>query len=236
MPDENLLATLEQSLRQTRATRSRLASRLADLEAEAERVRTELGEMEALSSQTEAAMFRILSSMFGTGAPHASATPSDMEIEAALRRDAARGVQAAGHHAAMSRHEMPPIRSDIEPRSERFLDRTIPQATAMLLKEAGGPLHVNEIYNRLLEGSFQFTGQHPTISIAVSLNRNRRFRKVAPGTFDLVIRDAAQASLNRHRPGARRARFPRSLTCAPQKKIETFGQTRPRGRRPSTDT
>jgi hypothetical protein len=197
MPDENLLATLEQSLRQTRATRSRLASRLADLEAEAERVRTELGEMDVLASQTEAAMFRILSSMFGTGAtapPVTSAAPTDMEIEAALRRDAARGVQTANHAALGARHDMPPIRTDIEPRNERFLDRTIPQATAVLLKEAGGPLHVNEIYNRLLEGSFQFTGQHPTISIAVSLNRNRRFRKVAPGTFDLVIRDAAQAS------------------------------------------
>ena len=49
----------------------------------------------------------------------------------------------------------------------------------------------------LLEGGFQFTGQNPTISIAVSLNRNRRFRKVAPGTFDLTIRDAAQALLER---------------------------------------
>ncbi|HEV2707971.1 MAG TPA: hypothetical protein VGV59_18780 [Pyrinomonadaceae bacterium] len=202
MPDENLLATLEQSLRQTRATRSRLASRLADLEAEAERVRTELGEMDALASQTEAAMFRILSSMFGTASAASpshsvgiGAPPSDMEIEAALRRDAARsGASNPNPHPAMSRHDMPPIRTDIEPTSERFLDRTIPQATAVLLKEAGGPLHVNEIYNRLLEGSFQFTGQHPTISIAVSLNRNRRFRKVAPGTFDLVIRDAAQAS------------------------------------------
>ena len=46
----------------------------------------------------------------------------------------------------------------------------------------------------MLIGGFQFTGQNPTISIAVSLNRNNRFRKVAPGTFDLVIRDAAQAS------------------------------------------
>ena len=64
----------------------------------------------------------------------------------------------------------------------------------MLLREAGGPLHVNEIYNRLLEGGFQFTGHNPTISIAVSLNRNGRFRKVAPGTFDLTIRDAAQVS------------------------------------------
>ncbi|HEX5708303.1 MAG TPA: hypothetical protein VFX96_13450 [Pyrinomonadaceae bacterium] len=197
MPDENLLATLEQSLRQTRATRGRLASRLADLEAEAERVRTELAEVEALSSQTEAAMFRILSSMY-SGA--AAATPSDAEIEAALRRDAARAARDSAHaHAhgggvVTPRHDIPPVHADVEPKSDRFLDRTIPQATAMLLREAGGPLHVNEIYNRLLEGSFQFTGQHPTISIAVSLNRNRRFRKVAPGTFDLVIRDAAQAS------------------------------------------
>ena len=202
MPDENLLAAFEQSLRQTRAARWRLAARLADLEAEAERVRAELAEVEALSSQTEAAMFRILSSSFGVPA---SAGPSDAEIEAALRRDAASAAQR-GHQpppgyahvpqprAEVIRHDIPPIRGDIAPSSDRFFERTIPQATAVLLREAGGPLHVNEIYNRLLEGGFQFSGQHPTISIAVSLNRNRRFRKVAPGTFDLTIRDAAQAS------------------------------------------
>jgi len=211
MPDENLLSTLEQGLRQSRATRSRLASRLADLEAEAERVRTELNEMDALISSTEAAMFRILSSSFA--AAQASLGPSDAEIEAALRRDAALNREpapapqrpappptpivygaAASRPAHPERQHIPPIRTDISPTSDRFFERTIPQATAVLLREAGGPLHVNEIYNRLLEGGFQFTGQNPTISIAVSLNRNRRFRKVAPGTFDLVIRDAAQAS------------------------------------------
>jgi hypothetical protein len=205
MPDENLLATLENGLRQSRATRSRLASRLADLEAEAERLRTELNEMDAIISQTEAAMFRILSSMFGA---QANAAPSDAEIEFALRRDAV--VNSArvaptpppAYNAAPNipqrehvfRHDIPPIRPDTEPKSDRFFERTIPHAAAVLLREAGGPLHVNEIYNRLLEGGFQFTGQNPTISIAVSLNRNNRFRKVAPGTFDLVIRDAAQAS------------------------------------------
>ena len=211
MPDENLLSTLEQGLRQSRATRSRLASRLADLEAEAERVRTELNEMDALISSTEAAMFRILSSSFA--AAQASLGPSDAEIEAALRRDAALNREPAPAPARPAppptpinygaapkasahadRHHIPPIRTDISPTSDRFFERTIPQATAVLLREAGGPLHVNEIYNRLLEGGFQFTGQNPTISIAVSLNRNRRFRKVAPGTFDLTIRDAAQAS------------------------------------------
>ncbi|MGB8511042.1 MAG: hypothetical protein WCD76_21910 [Pyrinomonadaceae bacterium] len=197
MPDENLLATLEQSLRQTRGTRSRLASRLADLEAEAERLRTELNEMDAIVSQTESAMFRIMSSMF---VAQTSAAPSDAQIEAALRQDSARRQSTASFASARQgssvnpQHNIPPVRADIEPTSERFFDRTIPQATTMMLREAGGPLHVNEIYNRLLEGGFKFNGNNPTISIAVSLNRNQRFRKVAPGTFDLVIRDAAQAS------------------------------------------
>ena len=211
MPDENLLATLEQNLRQARATRSRLAARLADLEAEAEKMRTELNEMDAIVEQTKNAMFRILSSTLGAAraAAHSAASaasPSDYEIEEAIRRDTAQAgryqppppaqhrapaAPAAAQHVP---HEVPPLRADIEPTGDRFFDRTIPQATTLLLREAAGPLHVNEIYNRLLEGGFQFTGQHPTISIAVSLNRNRRFRKVAPGTFDLVIRDAAQAS------------------------------------------
>jgi hypothetical protein len=211
MADENLLGTLESNLRESRATRSRLASRLADLEAEAERLRTQLNEMDAIVSQTEAALFRILSSNYGVQASMIP-RPSDAEIEAALRRDAVNGATRGaqpqqpysspqrihpqpsprGDEDAARHHHIPPIRTDIEPKSDRFFERTISYAAAVLLRESGGPLHVNEIYNRLLEGGFQFTGQNPTISIAVSLNRNNRFRKVAPGTFDLVMRDAAQ--------------------------------------------
>src|ERR687885_32049 len=90
MPDENLLATLEQSLRQTRATRNRLAARLADLELEAEKLRTELSEMDAIANQTEAAMLRILSSVINP----APAPPTDVEIEMALRRDEAKSAPA----------------------------------------------------------------------------------------------------------------------------------------------
>jgi hypothetical protein len=198
MADDNLLATLEQSLRQTRMTRNRLAARLSDMELEADKLRTEIGEMDAIASQTQAAMYRILSSVLTRANP---APPSDAEIEIALRRDEAMGAPPQSHAAPRAaayptspRPAIPEIRPDVEVKSERFNDRTIPQATALILRESSGPLHVNEIYNRLLEGGFQFTGHHPTISIAVSLNRNRRFRKVAPGTFDLTIRDAAQAS------------------------------------------
>ena len=76
----------------------------------------------------------------------------------------------------------------------RFSDRTITQACTLLLRESGQPLHVNELYNLLVAGGMKFKGNNPTISIAVSLNRNRRFRKVDPGTFDLVIREAIQAA------------------------------------------
>jgi HB1, ASXL, restriction endonuclease HTH domain len=92
------------------------------------------------------------------------------------------------------RQPIPMVRSNVEAISDRFMDRTIPQAVTMLLREEGAPLHVNEIYNRLLEGGFKFTGANPTISIAVSLNRNGRFRKIAPGTFDLMMRDAKRVS------------------------------------------
>jgi hypothetical protein len=201
MADDTLLATLEQSLRQTRMTRNRLAARLTDLELEADKLRTEIGEMDAIASQTQAAMYRILSSVLSRAAP---APPSDAEIEIALRQDEVSSAPA--HHQQMSappapnyapvpRPAIPAIRSDTEAKSDRFFDRTIPQATTLILREAGVPLHVNEIYNRLLEGGFQFTGHNPTISIAVSLNRTRRFRKVAPGTFDLTIRDAAAQAL-----------------------------------------
>ena len=62
-PNENLLSRLEQSLRQSRAARMHLAARLRELEAEAEAVRAELAEMDTLASQTEAAIYRLLSSV-----------------------------------------------------------------------------------------------------------------------------------------------------------------------------
>lgn len=192
MPNENLLATLEISLRSARAARNRLATKLAELEAEADTVRQEISEMDTLASQTEASIFRLMSSMLSGGIQAASPAPSDAEIEAAMRRDAAARSPYAPKTVPLP-HDIPTLRPSIEIKSDRFADRTIPQATTMLLREAGEPLHVNEIYNRLVEGGFNFTGHNPTISIAVSLNRNGRFRKVAPGTFDLVMRDASQA-------------------------------------------
>lgn len=195
-PSENLLSRLEQSLRQSRAARMHLCARLRELEVEADAVRTELAEMDTLATQTEAAIYRLLSSVLASSNLSVSnlsaGLPSDAELEAAMRNSA---QQSRGpFQAEARRHEIPAIRPNTEVLSDRFMDRTIPQAVTLLLREEGGSLHVNEIYNRLLEGGFKFTGQNPTISIAVSLNRNMRFRKVAPGTFDLMMRDASKAS------------------------------------------
>ena len=196
-PSENLLSRLEQSLRQSRAARMHLAARLRELEAEADSVRAELAEMDTLASQSEAAIYRLLTSVLASGnlagGSFSGGLPSDAELEAAMRPSAP--PQARMQFSMdIRRQDIPTLRPNTEPMSDRFMDRTIPQAVTLLLREEGGALHVNEIYNRLLEGGFKFTGQNPTISIAVSLNRNTRFRKTAPGTFDLMIRDASKAS------------------------------------------
>jgi hypothetical protein len=195
-PNENLLSRLEQSLRQSRAARMHLAARLRELEAEADSVRAELAEMDTLASQTEAAIYRLLSSVLASS-NLSLGLPSDAELEAAMHQSQPRTtrMQTPIERPVQSpidrRQQIPTVRNNVEVLSDRFMDRTIPQAVTLLLREEGGPLHVNEIYNRLLEGGFRFTGQNPTISVAVSLNRNTRFRKVAPGTFDLVMRDAS---------------------------------------------
>jgi len=189
---ENLLSRLEQSLRQSRAARMHLAARLRELEAEADSVRAELAEMDTLASQTEAAIYRLLSSVLASGNINLG-LPSDAELEAAMRQSQPQS-RLRQQVPVERRPQIPTVRNNVEAISDRFMDRTIPQAVTLLLREEGGPLHVNELYNRLLEGGFKFTGQNPTISVAVSLNRNSRFRKVAPGTFDLVMRDASKAS------------------------------------------
>lgn len=187
--NENLLSRLEQSLRQSRAARMHLAARLRELETEADSVRAELAEIDTLAGQTEAAICRLLSSVIGGNLSFG--LPSDAELEAAMHQA---NPPARVHIPVERRPQIPLVRNNVEALSDRFMDRTIPQAVTLLLREEGGPLHVNELYNRLLEGGFKFSGQNPTISVAVSLNRNSRFRKVAPGTFDLVMRDASKAS------------------------------------------
>lgn len=183
MAHEHLIAPIRQRLKETRSTRNRRAMDLTELEAEAEGVRDEIAVLDRIIAQDEAEINRLLTESI----THTYQAPkaTNAELEAAMARDTA--ASAGGLYP------VPPVIPEYETIESRFADRTIPQATAMILRESGIPLHVNDIYQLLLDGGFKFTGHNPTISIAVSLNRNRRFRKTAPGTFDLMMRDVAQA-------------------------------------------
>jgi hypothetical protein len=203
MLNENLIATLEQSLRQTRNAQSRLLGRLREVETEADSLRQEIQAMENSAEQTEQAIMSLLATM-GSGNKswknQKSQYEDDYEIPADITRPNLRSNNQRTNNNNYRNNSLsyintpkgvPSISQNIEPISHRFEDRTITQACTLLLREANHPLHVNELYNLLVSGGFEFKGNNPTISIAVSLNRNRRFRKVAPGTFDLIIREAA---------------------------------------------
>ncbi len=190
--NENLVAKMASMLQESRKARAQLSGRLRELEAEADSVRAELAELDIVVSQSEASLYRRLTSVLATSNVPFD-LPSDSELEAAMSRNPV--LRPRMQSAVDARRQpIPSVRNNVEALSDRFMDRTIPQAVSMLLREEGAPLHVNELFNRLKEGGFKFTGQNPTISIAVSLNRNGRFRKIAPGTFDLVMREASKAS------------------------------------------
>lgn len=204
MFDENLIATLEVSLRETRNAQHRLMSRLREVELESERLREEIQALENSASKTEAAIDSILVTLRSSASPTRS-SPTTMRIDDEYDRVPARqredrpskGITElpfrSNKVSYISQNRHVPLRTNnTEPISYRFADRTITQACTLLLREAGQPLHVNELYNLLVAGGMEFKGNNPTISIAVSLNRNRRFRKVDPGTFDLVMREASR--------------------------------------------
>ncbi len=216
MLDENIISTLEQSLRQTRNTQRGLIEKLRQVESEAGRLREEIQVLENVAQQASAAINSILATMrTGSQIPGLEA-PAEVLENYEIPKDILRqpntnqyqtdereyakppantnrepqNLQPNYDYDENSRRT-PPIGKDIEAVSSRFADRTITQACTLLLRESSQPLHVNELYNALVLGGFKFTGNNPTISIAVSLNRNNRFKKVAPGTFDLVMRAAS---------------------------------------------
>ena len=205
MLDENLIETLELSLGQTRNAQHRLTARLREAEAEVEHLRLEINALENSAAQTEKAIHSLLVATRSGHRPmnFGKSMKIEDDFEVRDRSGSASDFPTATHRSARrdspisylhQNRGIPSINADFEPISTRFSDRTITQACTLLLRETGGPLHVNELYNLLIAGGMKFKGNNPTISVAVSLSRNRRFRKVGPGTFDLVIREANRAA------------------------------------------
>src|SRR5438067_13443482 len=110
MANETLIARLEQSLRQSRRARTRLAARLAEMESEAEIIRAELAEMDTLAGQTEAAIVRLLSNVM-TGPATQVGTRSVGDLEVELERRLADSELSQPPSAP--RRNLPPIKRNM---------------------------------------------------------------------------------------------------------------------------
>jgi len=209
--DDNLINNLEETLRQARNARQQMVARLRKAMSVVAKMKSELHALEQSINQTRLAIGSLrnathqdLSSWDGDSYSFDEVLDLDGDID-----DFDLSDNGGDDYQVRKPSKSPALPVSIVPRGDRsrssrrggieqvhnrFADRTITQACTLLLREHGGPLHVNELYDLLVEGGMQFTGNNPTISIAVSLNRNRRFTKVAPGTFDLMIKDASQAA------------------------------------------
>lgn len=204
MLDENVVDALQDILDKTRGALSQAVTKLRDAEAEVDKLKREISALENSAAQTAKAIDGVRLSM---NAGRAGSLGSTFHIEevpsiGSDRSESRSNVQDLNTRefrressiAYLNQNRPKLVHHDLEPSSDRFSDRTITQSCTLLLREAGRPLHVNELYNLLVEGGMKFKGNNPTISVAVSLSRNSRFRKVDPGTFDLVIREAYQAA------------------------------------------
>lgn len=206
MIDEKHIAALEVWLKKTREEQNELIVQLRHFEDEAETLRTKIAALEEVAQQAESMIDNLLLQVRSTGSLAASAkarTRSSDTSEVPVGRPKPSPAESKSLDAPLTPRPntvayfgRPQVVRNMrsEPLTNRFVDRTITQACTLLLREAGQPLHVNELYNLLVAGGMEFKGNNPTISVAVSLNRNRRFRKVGPGTFDLMIREASQAA------------------------------------------
>lgn len=179
--------SLEKALRDALAARRAVHARIAEAEEELRALRQRAAELDAIIQHTQAALGRTPVAERVPASPQPSASSAPAEPSSSER---------APSPPLPVRYERPPLRPNVKPTSLRFRDLTATQAATIVLREAGGPLHVNAIYNKLLENGFEFHGDHPTISLSVTLNRSKRFRKVAPATFDLVIRDVPEQRMS----------------------------------------
>ena len=214
--DENLISTLDKSLRQTRNAQNRLVARLNEVEDEAQRLRQEIEALENSAEQTEAAIYSLLATVRSGKKPWDLGkrfhVDEDYEVPAATRRPprvtprSQQNNHPSNHQnsqpndygnqnnsnnqthnyrgnridnsnynednyregnyrddnyadnssvAYINKHRNSPMAPPrAEPLTHRFADRTITQSCRLLLLEAQKPLHVNELYDLLVEGGF----------------------------------------------------------------------------------
>ncbi len=187
------LAALQRSLSEYREAKRKIQLKLADLEMESASLRSQLAELDAMIERNETALLRMLLPMDKqVSQPRTQRFSFEHKTDSYSAQSDFGDFRPAGEpdiEAEVAKLEQSEKTSNV-----RFTDFRIPQAATIVLREADGPLHVSEIYRRMAAGGFEFRGQHQLITLAVSLSRSKRFRKVAPGTFDLVPEHLAGAA------------------------------------------
>ena len=66
----------------------------------------------------------------------------------------------------------------------KYTGMSVPEAAYQILHDTQRPMHAKELLQRLVAGGIQIKGKTPLTSVATSLKRDRRFRKVGPNTFE----------------------------------------------------
>lgn len=188
--DDTAMIALQRSLVENREAKRKIQNRLADLEAEAESLRSQMTAFNSIIEHTENALRRLLFNDEIKSSKHAepayvqkvetrSYKPAKIDLRSPDTEDTE--IESCEIEAEVAEIKQRERRDG----NVRFADFRIPQAATVILREADGPLHVSEIYRRMADGGFEFGGHHHLITLAVSLSRSKRFHKVAPGTFKL---------------------------------------------------
>lgn len=73
----------------------------------------------------------------------------------------------------------------------KYVGMSVPDGSFAILCEIQRPMHAKELCQRLVDGGMHIRGKTPVTSIATSLKRDPRFKKVAPNTFESVGQQAS---------------------------------------------
>jgi predicted nuclease with TOPRIM domain len=68
----------------------------------------------------------------------------------------------------------------------KYVGKSVPEAAYEILRESNRAMHAKELVQRLVEGGLQIKGKTPLTSVATSLKRDKRFKKVGPNTFEAL--------------------------------------------------
>ena len=79
----------------------------------------------------------------------------------------------------------------------KYVGMSVADAAYMILREAHRPMHAKELCQELINGGMRIRGKTPVTSVAISLKRDPRLKKVSPNTFGIVSEEGS----NHAQPG-----------------------------------